>query len=182
MRAFRLADVTLLPEEGYNIDPCDLRRRRIFLYNNRELLKDVQKTDDGWPFPLGRVMDEALDIAVEFTYCVSERRDEPFVNLAAPPLGGTTLPPEARRPTNVTTRRSRGKRDDGDEDASPRAGLLPPEPGSPNPAESGARRKRQRLRQAGGYDHLDEVRGQMEHHMKRRALLCDVLISIKRAR
>lgn len=99
VQAFRLIDALVFPEAGYNIDPRDLRRRRIFLYHSRELLEDVQRTDGEWPFRLGRIVEEPLDIVVEFTYRVPEpeRQDEPFVHPAAADL--PMLAARARRPT-----------------------------------------------------------------------------------
>lgn len=93
VQASHMIDVSVLPEEGYNIDRHDIRRRCVFLYHNRELLEDIQRTDGAWPFPLGRMVDEPLDIVVEFTYRVPERQDDPFVHPAAtPPRAGGTLP------------------------------------------------------------------------------------------
>lgn len=157
VQPFHLIDVNVPLEEGYNVDPRDLRRRQIFLYHRRELLEHVQKTDAGWPFALGRVVDEALGIVVELAYRVPESKDEPFAHSAASPPGDDAIPPEVMPPTITTTRRSRGGSGDNNEGVPPHAGPLQPELGSRRHAESDTRRKQRRLRRAGGYDDLDHV-------------------------
>lgn len=122
VQAFSFVEIKVLPEEGYNIDPSDLRRC-IFLHHNPGLLENVQRTDVGWPLPMGRVLEEALDIIVEFTYRVPpERQDVPFAHPAATPPDAAADTPETTQTTSVTTRRPREDADDHGERPSPRDG------------------------------------------------------------
>lgn len=129
-------------------------------------LEDVQRTDGEWPFPLGRMLDEPLDIVVEITYRVHERQDDPFVHPAATPQEATGTFPT----TGSSAHRPREDADDRDALPSPRE----------EPNES--RRKRQGTRRAAGYDLFDDVPHQVKKYMQRRILLDDVPLSVKRAR
>lgn len=139
-------------------------------------MTDDKRTDDGWPVPLGRELDERLDVVVEFTYRVFDLQDASFVYLAAaavPRSSSTTSPPSAPAPNAPTAD------DDGVDAAVPPPDATPvAEHDVPHHAESASRRKRQQRRRGQVYDHLDDVPAQF----KRRAFLDDLPISIKRAR